>query len=112
VGRRLLAAAALLLALCCFALFALRRTTILPDGRPSALVLRGPYRFTRNPMYVSLVLSYVGLAGYLVVPWALVLLPLPLLALQRVLIPFEEARLRREFGSAYEHYCARVRRWL
>jgi len=34
------------------------------------------------------------------------------LALQRVLIPFEEARLRREFGSAYEHYCARVRRWL
>lgn len=108
----LLAAAALLLALCCFALFALRRTTILPDGRPSALVLRGPYRFTRNPMYVSLVLSYVGLAGYLVVPWALVLLPLPLLALQRVLIPFEEARLRREFGGAYEHYCARVRRWL
>jgi len=60
VGRRLLAAAALLLALCCFALFALRRTTILPDGRPSALVLRGPYRFTRNPMYVSLVLSYVA----------------------------------------------------
>ncbi len=108
----LLAAAALLLALCCFALFAVRRTTILPDGQPSALVLRGPYRFTRNPMYISLVLSYAGLAGYLVVPWAWTLLPLPLLALQRVLIPFEEARLRREFGSAYEHYCARVRRWL
>jgi protein-S-isoprenylcysteine O-methyltransferase Ste14 len=108
----LLAAAALGLALCCFALFAMRRTTILPDGQPSTLVLRGPYRLTRNPMYVSLVLSYAGLAGYLVVPWALVLMPLPLLALQRVLIPFEEARLRREFGGAYELYCSRVRRWL
>jgi len=108
----LLATAALLLALWCFVLFAGRRTTILPDGQPSALVLRGPYRFSRNPMYVSLVLSYAGLAGYLVVPWALALMPLPLLALQRVLIPFEEARLRREFTGAYEHYCTHVRRWL
>ncbi|MET1025141.1 MAG: isoprenylcysteine carboxylmethyltransferase family protein [Pseudoxanthomonas sp.] len=108
----LLAAAALGLALTCFALFALRRTTILPGHQPSTLVLRGPYRISRNPMYVSLVLSYIGLAGYLVVPWALVLMPLPVLALQRVLIPYEEARLRREFGSAYDAYCVRVRRWL
>lgn len=108
----LLATAALGLAVVCFVLFGLRRTTILPGGQPSGLVLRGPYRFSRNPMYVALVLSYVGLAGYLVVPWALALLPLPLLALQRVLIPFEEARLRREFGAAYLQYCARVRRWL
>ncbi|WDS35775.1 isoprenylcysteine carboxylmethyltransferase family protein [Pseudoxanthomonas sp.] len=108
----LLAAAALLLALACFALFALRRTTILPSHQPSTLVVRGPYRLSRNPMYVSLVLSYIGLAGYLVVPWALLLLPLPLMALQRVLIPFEEARLRREFDGAYSLYCTRVRRWL
>ncbi|SEK54454.1 Protein-S-isoprenylcysteine O-methyltransferase Ste14 [Pseudoxanthomonas sp. GM95] len=108
----LLAAAALLLALTCFALFAMRRTTILPSQQPSTLVVRGPYRLSRNPMYVSLVLSYIGLAGYLIVPWALLLMPLPWLALQRVLIPFEEARLRREFGVAYELYCARVRRWL
>jgi protein-S-isoprenylcysteine O-methyltransferase Ste14 len=108
----LLAAAGLGLALICFVLFARRRTTILPGHQPSTLVVRGPYRISRNPMYVSLVLSYVGLAGYLVVPWALVLMPLPILALQRVLIPFEEARLRREFGNAYEAYCTRVRRWL
>lgn len=108
----LLALAALALALCCFVLFARRRTTILPGSQPSTLVVRGPYRLSRNPMYVSLVLSYIGLAGYLAVPWALVLLPLPWLALQRVLIPFEEARLRREFGASYEAYCQRVRRWL
>lgn len=108
----LLASAALALSLSCFALFALRRTTILPGSLPSTLVVRGPYRISRNPMYVSLVASYIGLAGYLVVPWALLLLPLPVLALQRVLIPFEEARLHREFGSAYGLYCTRVRRWL
>ncbi|RZZ89255.1 isoprenylcysteine carboxylmethyltransferase family protein [Pseudoxanthomonas winnipegensis] len=108
----LLALAALGLALWCFALFATRRTTILPSSQPSSLVERGPYRLTRNPMYVSLLASYIGLAGYLVVPWALVLLPLPWLALRQVVIPFEEARLRAEFGPAYARYCARVRRWL
>lgn len=108
----LVAAAGLLLALACFALFARRRTTILPGGHPSGLVLRGPYRFTRNPMYVALVLSYCGLAAYLLTPWAIALLPLPLLALQRVVIPFEEARLHARFGGDYARYCARVPRWL
>ena len=91
-----LAAAGFALAAWGLLVFRRARTAIFPHFPASRLVEHGPYRFTRNPMYVSLVLSYVGLAGYLVVPWALVLLPLPLLALQRVLIPFEEARLRRE----------------
>ena len=108
----LLAELGLAAAVVCFVLFAWRRTTFIPEGTPSRLVIQGPYRVSRNPMYVSLVLSYVGLAGVLLLPWALVLLPLPLLALQRVLIPFEEARLRAEFGRDYERYCQRVRRWL
>jgi protein-S-isoprenylcysteine O-methyltransferase Ste14 len=99
-------------AIVCFALFAWRRTTFIPERTPSRLVIQGPYRVSRNPMYVSLVLSYVGLAGVLLLPWAIVLMPLPLLALQRVLIPFEEARLRAEFGRDYLQYCQRVRRWL
>ncbi|MCC4598108.1 isoprenylcysteine carboxylmethyltransferase family protein [Xanthomonas campestris pv. phormiicola] len=106
------AGAGLLLALACFVLFAQLRTTILPERAPSGLVLRGPYRYSRNPMYVSLVLSYAGLCVQIGWPWALLLLPLPLLALQRVVIPFEEARLRERFGSAYDRYCAQVRRWL
>ncbi len=52
-------------------------------------------------MYLSLLLSYVGLCVQICWPWALLLLPLPLLALQRVLIPFQEARLRERSGSAY-----------
>ncbi|MBB5861484.1 protein-S-isoprenylcysteine O-methyltransferase Ste14 [Xanthomonas arboricola] len=102
----------LALAVSCFILFARRRTTIMPSGHPSRLVLDGPYRFTRNPMYLALVLSYVGLCLQLGLLWAVALLPLPWLALQRYVIPFEEARLRNEFGRQYSAYCARVRRWL
>lgn len=102
----------LALAVRCFILFARRRTTIMPSGHPSLLVLDGPYRFTRNPMYVALVLSYVGLCLQLGLLWAVALLPLPWLALQLYVIPFEEARLRNEFGRQYSVYCARVRRWL
>ncbi|MCC8446456.1 isoprenylcysteine carboxylmethyltransferase family protein [Xanthomonas translucens pv. translucens] len=89
------AAAGLLLSLLCLARFVQRRTTVLPERDPSSLVVRGPYRYSRNPMSLSLLLSYVGLCVQIGWPWALLLLlPLPLLALQRVLIPFEEARLR------------------
>nr|WP_272910540.1 isoprenylcysteine carboxylmethyltransferase family protein [Xanthomonas campestris] len=107
-----IACAGLALAVSCFILFARRRTTIMPSGHPSRLVLDGPYRFTRNPMYLALVLSYIGLCLQLGLLWAVALLPLPWLALQWLVIPFEEARLRDEFGRAYSDYCARVRRWL
>ncbi|APO94927.1 methyltransferase family protein [Xanthomonas vesicatoria] len=107
-----IACAGLALAVSCFILFARRRTTIMPSGNPSRLVLDGPYRFTRNPMYLALVLSYVGLCLQLGLLWAVALVPLPWLALQWLVIPFEEARLRAEFGRAYSDYCTRVRRWL
>ncbi|TKS53204.1 isoprenylcysteine carboxylmethyltransferase family protein [Luteimonas yindakuii] len=108
----LLAMAALLLSLASLGLFARERTTILPSGAASRLVVHGPYRFSRNPMYVSLVAAYVGLALQMRAPWALPLLALPLLQLQRAMIPFEEARMQSLFGDAYLAYRARVRRWL
>ncbi|KAB7767491.1 methyltransferase family protein [Xanthomonas maliensis] len=108
----LIACAGLALAVSCFVLFARRRTTIMPSGHPSQLVIEGPYRFTRNPMYLALVLSYVGLCLQLGLPWALLLLPMPWLALQCYVIPFEEQRLQCEFGRQYHSYCSRVRRWL
>lgn len=93
-------------------LFARSRTTLVPHGNSSALVNGGPYRFTRNPMYLSLTLGYLGAAlwsGY----WlTLPLLLLPLLALQRVIIPMEESQLARRFGPDYEQFRLTVRRWL
>jgi protein-S-isoprenylcysteine O-methyltransferase Ste14 len=104
--------AGVLLAFGCASIFMLVRTTIIPSGAASTLVVRGPYRLTRNPMYVSLVLVYLGVALMLHVSWPLLLLPFPLVLIHRVVIPFEEARLRELFGSEFERYCNRVHRWV
>lgn len=108
----LLADAGLVLALWAFALFVRRRTTIIPAHTPARLILRGPFRWTRNPIYLAQVLAYVGLALMLDLPWTLLLLPLPVLALQHAIIPFEEARLHARFGAGYDACRRRVRRWI
>lgn len=100
------------LALSCLAMFMLARTTFIPFGKASRLITHGPYRLSRNPMYVSLFLAYVGGACLVVQPWSLILLPVPLVILGKIVIPFEEARLRETFGSAYEIYYNSVRRWI
>ena len=110
-GLALLACAASL-ALCCVGLFAVARTTIVPFSAASKLVTSGPYRFTRNPMYVSLALAYLGIAVILSQGWALILLPIPLIIVHTVVIPFEEGRMREVFGESYDEYRTRVRRWL
>ena len=99
------------LALSSLGVFLAARTTVIPFSTPSKLVTRGPFRFTRNPMYVSLVLVYVGVDLMLFWIWPLFLLPLPLLPLHWIVIPFEEKRLREVFGEAYDQYCVTVRRW-
>jgi protein-S-isoprenylcysteine O-methyltransferase Ste14 len=111
VGLYLLDAGGLL-ALASSGLFLLARTSILPFDTASSLVTRGPYRFSRNPMYISAVLTYVGAAVHYYQFWSLLLLPLPLLLLAKFIVPREELRLRQIFGEPYELYCRRVRRWL
>ena len=88
------------------------RTTTVPGERSARLVTWGPYRFTRNPMYVGLTLAYAGESAWLGQLWPLVLLPLVVAYVNRVVIPLEEATLRAVFGPAYEQYCTRVRRWM
>ena len=107
-----LAGAAALLALSSVGIFLAARTTIVPFSAASKLVTWGPYRLTRNPMYVSLALAYLGAAMILTQVVALILLPLPIILVHIIVIPFEEGRMRELFGAAYDHYCAEVRRWL
>jgi protein-S-isoprenylcysteine O-methyltransferase Ste14 len=92
--------------------FGIKRTTLNPIGQPSRLVTGGAFRLTRNPMYLGLAIAYVGLALMFGRLGPLVLLPLPLVFLNTLVIPFEEDRLRRAFGDAFDAYCRRVRRWL
>lgn len=112
VAGTLCANAGLVLAIWCIVMFWRRRTTLMPAGQPSGLVVRGPYRVTRNPNYIALALAYAGVAAMLDLLWALLLMPLPLAALQRVVIPHEEARLAEAFGDGYAAYRRRVPRWL
>lgn len=111
LGTALLVLAALLL-LPAPALFLARRTTIVPHRSARSLVTSGPYRITRNPMYLALATGYVGLALFLNVAWPLVFLSFPIWVLERRVIPFEEANLERLFGSEYQAYRQRVRRWI
>jgi protein-S-isoprenylcysteine O-methyltransferase Ste14 len=104
--------AGLLLVLSSASIFLSKRTTIIPFGTAAHLVSSGPFRFSRNPMYLGLALIYVGVAGILPEVWPLLLLPLPMLAMDRIVIPFEEARLQAVFGDSFLKYCAAVRRWI
>jgi protein-S-isoprenylcysteine O-methyltransferase Ste14 len=76
------------------------------------LVEDGPFRWTRNPMYLQLVLVCIGFALMLANAWILILTPLGAWLLQRFAILPEEAYLERKFGDRYRNYKRRVRRWL
>lgn len=88
------------------------RTTTVPGQASAQLVMRGPYRFTRNPMYVGLTLVYLGEAGLMKQVWPIIVLPLMLAYLNWIVIPVEEAKLREVFGDQYDGYRGRVRRWI
>jgi protein-S-isoprenylcysteine O-methyltransferase Ste14 len=87
-------------------------TTVRPDRAASTLVIVGPYRITRNPMYLGLALVYVGIALADQSVWALILLPVVLTIIQRRAIEPEEAFLERRFGANYIRYKENVRRWI
>ena len=95
-----------------WSIFYRARTTRVPGETSSTLVTSGPYRITRNPMYVGLSIAYLGEAGirHEVVP--VILLPLTIAYLSLVVIPIEERRLYEVFGAEYARYRNRVRRWL
>jgi protein-S-isoprenylcysteine O-methyltransferase Ste14 len=107
-----LAGCGALLALSSIGTFLWVRTTIVPFSTASKLVKWGPYRFTRNPMYVSLILAYLGIAAILSQVLPLAFLPIPIAFVRNIVVPFEEDRMRNEFGATYEQYCSEVRRWL
>lgn len=87
-------------------------TSMVPARPATALVTGGPYRFTRNPMYLGLATLYLGLAVLLNTLWPILLLPLLLVTVTQVIIAREERYLERRFGEQYLRYKARVRRWL
>jgi protein-S-isoprenylcysteine O-methyltransferase Ste14 len=88
------------------------RTNIYPELPATALVTRGPFRFTRNPLYVALAVLFSGLSTEMNNPWGFAVL-VPLLAVMHYgVILREERYLERKFGDAYREYKKRVRRYV
>ena len=89
-----------------------QRTTVNPYGTPAKLLEEGPFRFSRNPIYLADTLIYAGIALLLASLWPWLLLPALILVMNRTVIRHEEALLTELFGDAYRAYRKRVRRWL
>jgi protein-S-isoprenylcysteine O-methyltransferase Ste14 len=97
-----------------WALWVLRRnsTTVLPNARSAKLVQTGPYRFSRNPIYLGNTLAMIGLGLALRWGWLLFLVPVTVTAIVWLAISREERHLEVRFGSAWKDYASKVRRWL
>lgn len=77
-----------------------------------ALVVSGPYARSRNPMYLAFACLYLGLSSWYNALWPLVIFPGLIVAVNRLVIRREEARLSARFGDDYRDYARRVRRWV
>jgi protein-S-isoprenylcysteine O-methyltransferase Ste14 len=93
-------------------IFRKHQTTTVPTETSTTFVTWGPYRFSRNPMYLGLFLFFAGLSIVFVLVWSIISLFVVVYYVNSKVIPLEEKQLRRNFGKAYEQYCNKVRRWI
>ena len=87
-------------------------TTVMPTRKSTNLVTTGPFRFSRNPIYVGNILLLLGLGLILANAWFVPFAVLAAFAIQKFAIDREELHLLARFGAEYEVYCRRVRRWI
>jgi protein-S-isoprenylcysteine O-methyltransferase Ste14 len=112
VGSRALGVAGGALIVWAVVTFRRARTSVDPRKPATTVVTAGPYRFTRNPIYVSLALLTAALSLRMNLLGPLLLLPVVLVLVDRLVIAREERYLERKFGEEYRGYKSRVRRWL
>jgi protein-S-isoprenylcysteine O-methyltransferase Ste14 len=115
--RALAAGAALAIAGLALGMFSIREfkqagTSVVPGEPSTMLIEQGPYKFTRNPIYIGMVMLYFGVAVMLTSAWMLLLLIPVLIVLKRGVVEREEAYLTAKFGDTYRTFQARVPRWL
>lgn len=83
-----------------------------PSAPTQRVVTSGAFKYSRNPLYMGLVVALIGLAAALDKPWLLLLTPVAMLITAQVLVAPEERYLEAKFGDEYRRYKQRVRRWL
>jgi protein-S-isoprenylcysteine O-methyltransferase Ste14 len=90
----------------------MHRTPVEPGHMPSRVVTSGPFRFSRNPLYIALTTVALGIALMVNSAWFLAAAVVLVLLIDRIVVRREEAAIRRKFGAEYDAYVSRVRRWL
>jgi protein-S-isoprenylcysteine O-methyltransferase Ste14 len=112
LGILLIIGAGVLMALA-VRIFRREDTEINPNSATNRkLVTTGPYRYTRNPMYLGWAIVALGVAC-VIGAWPMFLAPIAFFATMNwIQIPFEEVKMRRQFGQAFDRYTREVRRWL
>ncbi|HEY5407029.1 MAG TPA: isoprenylcysteine carboxylmethyltransferase family protein [Ginsengibacter sp.] len=92
--------------------FFLTKNTLILVKPATSLQTNGVYNISRNPMYVSLALIYLGLSCLIGNWWNIILFPLLFLLFEQYIIKSEEKYLERRFGQEYLNYKSKVRRWI
>ncbi|SOH95404.1 Protein-S-isoprenylcysteine O-methyltransferase Ste14 [Monaibacterium marinum] len=87
-------------------------TNVSPHTPALLIVSSGPYRFSRNPMYIAIELVQLGLGLAVSMEWSIIIAPLALIALHYGVVLREEAYLTEKFGDQYTEYKQQTRRWL
>lgn len=87
------------------------RTPVYPNRDAKLLVIQGPYRFSRNPMYTGIIIACIGGSAIVKSLWPLLALPFAIAALYRYVIRREERHLTEAFGDEYREYQRQVGRW-
>ena len=108
----LLIGAALLMDVWVLTIFRRHNTNIRPDRPATTLVDTGPFKYSRNPIYVGNVAIVLGLALTHGSLWYAMLVPITLTLIQELAIKREEVHMAARFGEAWHHYAASTRRWL
>jgi protein-S-isoprenylcysteine O-methyltransferase Ste14 len=112
VGAAVTIAGAALALACVLAFATIGKGTPAPFDPPRRLVMRGPYAFIRNPMYLGAGATLAGATLYYESPSLLAYTAAFLVAAHLFIIAYEEPTLRSKFGEEYVSYCRRVRRWV
>jgi protein-S-isoprenylcysteine O-methyltransferase Ste14 len=113
IAGMIIGGAGVLIALWCLVAFVrIGKGTPAPFDPPRRLVIRGPYRFVRNPMYIGGALAFSGVALFYESIALLIYGCILLMGSHLFVVFYEEPALRGMFGQEYEAYCRRVRRWL
>jgi len=110
-GYMVVTLAIVILSLCAWQ-FHTHKTDLGPHKPASRMVYAGPYRLSRNPIYLSFLMLQLGYGFVEHHVWVSLTLPVSFVILHFHVIANEEAYLRRRFGDEYEQYCQAVNRWL